>query len=88
MILRRDVAADDEQLVSHTLLLELLGHLSAQGDVCAGQDGESNDIDVFLKGTISEVATRRSDFSAIMRNQGFDALIAAIDDKVRKLRAE
>lgn len=50
--------------------------------------GEWRVIDVFLNGTISEVATRRSDFSAIMRDQGFDALIAAIDGKVKKLRAE
>ena len=45
-------------------------------------------IDVFLKGTISEVATRRSDFSSIMRDKGFDGLIFAIEDKIKKLKEE
>ncbi len=45
-------------------------------------------IDVFLKGTISEVATRRADFSSIMRTKGFEALLAAIGSKVEALEIE
>jgi len=52
------------------------------------RDGTWRVIDVFLKGTISEVATRRADFSATIRDKGFDGLIAAIDDKVKELAAE
>jgi phospholipid transport system substrate-binding protein len=37
--------------------------------------------DIFLDGAISEVAMRRSEFSSILRNQGFDALIDAIQQK-------
>ena len=39
-------------------------------------------IDVFLKGTISEVATRRAEFTAVLRDKGTDALIRNIQRKV------
>ncbi len=38
-------------------------------------------IDVFLKGAISEVATRRSEFSAVLRDKGIDMLIRDIERK-------
>jgi phospholipid transport system substrate-binding protein len=38
-------------------------------------------IDVFLAGTISELATRRSEFSAVLRRKGYDGLLAALFDK-------
>ena len=34
-----------------------------------------------LDGAISEVATRRSEFSTIIRNDGIDGLIAALNRK-------
>src|SRR5690242_10351039 len=37
--------------------------------------------DIYLDGAISEVATRRSEFSAILKNQGIDGLIAALNRK-------
>ncbi len=52
------------------------------------RDGRWRVIDVFLKGRISEVATRRADFSAVIRRDGYDALISAIGAKVRRLRSE
>ena len=33
--------------------------------------------DIYLDGAISEVATRRSEFAAILKSQGIDGLIAA-----------
>lgn len=38
-------------------------------------------IDVFLKGSYSELATKRSEYSSVIRRQGFDALIRQIDAK-------
>jgi phospholipid transport system substrate-binding protein len=35
-------------------------------------------VDVFLAGTISELATRRSEFSAVLRRDGYDGLLAAL----------
>jgi phospholipid transport system substrate-binding protein len=37
--------------------------------------------DIYLDGSISEVATRRSEFAAILRSQGVDGLIAALNRK-------
>jgi phospholipid transport system substrate-binding protein len=42
--------------------------------------------DVYLSGTISELATRRSEFSAILRSSGIDALIASLNKKADDLQ--
>jgi len=41
--------------------------------------------DVYLDGAISEVATRRSEFASILRNEGIDGLIAALNRKADAL---
>jgi len=41
--------------------------------------------DVYLDGAISEVATRRSEFGAIIKNDGVDGLIAALNRKADML---
>lgn len=42
-------------------------------------------VDIYLDGTVSELALRRSEFSSIVKRENFDALIAAIDAKIAKL---
>jgi phospholipid transport system substrate-binding protein len=37
--------------------------------------------DIYLDGAISEVATRRSEFATILKNEGIDGLIAALNRK-------
>jgi phospholipid transport system substrate-binding protein len=41
--------------------------------------------DIYLDGAISEVATRRSEFAAILKNEGTDGLIAALNRKADML---
>ncbi|MBV9814653.1 MAG: ABC transporter substrate-binding protein [Alphaproteobacteria bacterium] len=41
--------------------------------------------DIYLDGAISEVATRRSEFAAILRTDGVDGLIAALNRKADML---
>ena len=41
--------------------------------------------DIYLDGAISEVATRRSEFAAILKNEGIDGLIAALNRKTNML---
>ena len=41
--------------------------------------------DIYLDGAISEVATRRSEFAAIIRSEGVDGLIAALNRKADML---
>jgi phospholipid transport system substrate-binding protein len=42
--------------------------------------------DVYLSGTISELATRRSEFAAILRTTGIDGLIASLNKKADDLQ--
>jgi phospholipid transport system substrate-binding protein len=41
--------------------------------------------DIYLDGAISEVATRRSEFAAILKSQGIDGLISALNRKADML---
>ena len=41
--------------------------------------------DIYLDGAVSEVATRRSEFAAILKNAGIDGLIAALNRKADML---
>ncbi len=41
--------------------------------------------DIYLSGTISELATRRSEFAAILRSKGIDGLIAGLNGKADAL---
>ena len=51
-------------------------------DYVMRRNGESWLIsDIYLDSTISEVATRRSEFAAILKTQGIDGLIAALNRK-------
>ena len=50
--------------------------------------GQWKIVDVFTKGTISEVATRRSEFSNILKTQGTEALIAAIQSKINREKTD
>jgi phospholipid transport system substrate-binding protein len=44
-------------------------------------------VDVYLSGTVSELATRRSEFSAVMRRGGAEALVDALQKKTAQLRS-
>jgi phospholipid transport system substrate-binding protein len=52
------------------------------------QDGDAwKIIDVYLKGTVSELATRRSEFSSVLRREGAQALLEVMDRKIAEARA-
>jgi phospholipid transport system substrate-binding protein len=44
-------------------------------------------LDVYLDGTISQVAVQRSEFSSILRREGVDGLVMALNRKVDLLRS-
>ena len=48
-------------------------------------DGAWQISDIYLDGTISQLATQRSEFGAILRREGFDGLIVALQRKVKLL---
>lgn len=42
-------------------------------------------VDVYLKGTVSELALRRSEYSSVLEREGFSALIEAVQKKIGAL---
>ena len=47
--------------------------------------GEWKVIDVYLNGTVSELALRRSEYGTVLKREGFDELIATIEGKTREI---
>jgi phospholipid transport system substrate-binding protein len=45
-------------------------------------------IDVYFDGTISELALRRSEYSALIKREGFQALLAKLDERIETLASE
>lgn len=50
-------------------------------------DGSARIIDVYLKGTVSELALRRSDYASVLDGGGLDALVASVRQKIADLAA-
>jgi len=51
-------------------------------------DGRWRIIDVFLEGAISELATKRAEYAAILDTSGIDGLLAKIEEKTAELAGE
>jgi len=66
-------------------IIEREGERVALNYLLRQYDGEWRIIDVFLSGTISELATRRNEFSAILQRGGAEALIATLDGKAQEM---
>jgi len=45
-------------------------------------------IDVYLKGTVSELALRRADYTSVLERQGFDALCTTMQTRIADLATE
>ncbi len=58
-----------------------------QLDYLMGQRSGWRIVDVFAKGAISEVATRRADFAPVIRSQGADGLIRELEAKVEQAKS-
>jgi phospholipid transport system substrate-binding protein len=51
-------------------------------------DGEWRIIDIYLNGTVSELALRRSEYSSVLKREGFEKLVSTIAEKCRELESE
>jgi phospholipid transport system substrate-binding protein len=58
-----------------------------QLDYLIGQRSGWRIVDVFAKGAISEVATRRADFAPVIQSQGADGLIRQLEAKVAQAKS-
>lgn len=52
------------------------------------QDSAWKAVDVYLKGTYSELATKRSEYSSVIRREGYEALIGTLEARIAELRAQ
>jgi len=50
-----------------------------------GTDGRWKIIDVYLNGTVSELALRRSEYSSLIKREGFEALLIALNKRIETL---
>ena len=48
-------------------------------------DGRWKIIDIYMNGTVSELALRRSEYSSLIKREGFKALLAALDERIESL---
>lgn len=51
-------------------------------------DGGWQIVDVFLEGSISELAVRRSEYTSVLRSEGVEALIRALERKITQLASD
>jgi phospholipid transport system substrate-binding protein len=70
-----------------TRLVQSSGKTVALDYLMRNSDGAWKVVDVYLDGTISELASRRAEFSAILKSGGPDALIASLRRQGDKLLA-
>ena len=73
-------------VIVSTKLIESDGNVVELNYLLREGDGGWQIIDVFLKGTVSELATRRSEFSAVLRRDGAGALLQLIQQRTADLK--
>ena len=54
----------------------------------SGGSGPWQAVDVYLSGTISELATRRADFAAVLQKSGVDGLLQLLEARTADLRRD
>jgi phospholipid transport system substrate-binding protein len=69
-------------ILVQTQLVRTDGDPVALNYVIRENDGGWQIVDVFLTGTISELAQRRSEFSAVFQRTGFDGLLSSLQQKI------
>jgi phospholipid transport system substrate-binding protein len=73
-------------LIVQTRLVKGSGEKVTLNYLMRESDGRWQIIDVFLSGTISELATRRAEFTSILRRDGAAGLINVLDKRVAELK--
>lgn len=73
--------------IVHTRLVQKNGEAVVLDYLLRAVGGDWKIVDVYLSGTISELATRRSEFAAILKSGGADALARTLRERGDKLLA-
>lgn len=77
LVATRLIKSDGEPVV--------LNYLTRQDQ---GQTGHWQVVDVYLTGTISEMATRRSEFASVFRRSGYDGLLQTLQQKISQIESD
>ena len=85
-ILGEESGASDTTIV-RTRIVDPGGEPIAMSYRLHRTDGGWKIIDVYLKGTVSELALRRSDYASVLQREGFEALITTMRDRIADLAA-
>jgi phospholipid transport system substrate-binding protein len=72
-------------MLVHTRLVESDGDFVQLDYRLRSVQGDWRIIDVYLNGTISELALRRSEYSSLIQREGFAALLSALDQRIDDL---
>lgn len=86
-VLKSETTPQNDTFV-YTQIVKSNGEPVAINYLLRKQSADWRIIDVYLRGTISELAKWRADFTSVITREGFDGLLAAIDKKVKALQAE
>lgn len=87
-VLGEQPAARDTRVVLTKLVVPGGEDITFNYRLRADDAGRWRIIDIYLRGTVSELALRRSDFSSTLKDKGFDQLTVAMDKKIAELRAK
>jgi phospholipid transport system substrate-binding protein len=87
----QDLQVGEEQpfaggYVVHTKIVKPASDPVTINYLMRNDDGTWQIADVYLDGTISQLATQRSEFHSILRRKGVNGLIAALNQKVDLLK--
>jgi phospholipid transport system substrate-binding protein len=82
-----ETAAANGGTIVQTRLVRDTGEPVTLNYLMRESDGRWQVIDVFLSGTISELATRRSEFTAVLRRDGAQGLLQLLDRRIAELKA-
>ena len=85
-VLGEEAAASDTRLVRTRVVTPGAASVELSYRLRDGGDRWSI-VDVFLNGTVSELALRRSDYASVLEREGFEGLFASIRRKIDDLAA-
>ena len=85
-LLGEEAAANDTAVV-RTRISDPKGESVEMSYRLRAADGGWKIIDVYLKGTVSELALRRADYTAVVERDGFEGLVKTMEGKIADLAA-
>ncbi len=80
-----EVPARRDSILVRNRLVKASGEVVSLDYLLRKEAGRWLIIDVLLDGKISELALRRSEYTAVLSREGFDGLVGALEDKVASL---